>query len=109
MYVCAHNELSHTHTHTYRWLIFAAGFLTALATFSRRFLPPNAVRDQHLGAIAAAQKVHFCSSTFSVDHDYQPGRYVRVGVCAYVRACLRACASVGMHVRVRACVVIMRL
>merc|ERR1712216_493414 len=35
---------------------FAAGFLTALATFSRRFLPPDPEREQYLGAIAAAQK-----------------------------------------------------
>jgi len=45
------------------WLIFAAGFLTALATFSRRFLPPNAARDQHLGAIASAQKTLIQSAT----------------------------------------------
>jgi len=98
MYICAQDEFAHTHTNTYRWLIFAAGFLTALATFSRRFLPPNAVRDQHLGAIAAAQKVHVCFSTFSVDINL-----VDVFVCACVRVCVCVCVQVGDRVTATHC------
>jgi serine/threonine protein kinase len=76
------------------WLIFAAGFLTALATYSRRMLPPNAERDEHLGAIGAAQKT-FIQSVTGRQMIKRLHRKHREEVCVCVCMCMCVCVCDG--------------